>query len=125
MGIQDIHKEILELCIDDGVGFWLILKRISKDTYALDSVPEWAHQKTVAVIKDLMQSGLIEAGNFVSDDSGSFKFEPILLSVDEVITYIEQEWDKLGKSPNIGDVCWFKLTLSGKQLANELGLRAA
>lgn len=124
MDIQDTHKEILELCIGDGVGFWLILKRISKDTYALDSVPEWVRQKTMTVIKDLMQSRLIEAGHFDPDDTGGFRFRPILLSVDEVIKYIEQEWDRLEKTPNIGDVCWFRLTLAGKQLTSELGLKA-
>ncbi len=123
MELQDIHKKILALCAYDYTGLWLVITRVNKDAYSLDKLPEWVHQKTIEVIRYLLQSGLIETGNFEAEDSGGFKFQPIPLPIDEVIKYIEREWDELGRTPNIGDVCWFRATPIGKQLAHDLGLK--
>jgi len=123
MELQEIHKEMLALCAHDYLGFWLVVKRVAKDAYS-DTLPEWVRPKTLEAIRYLLQSGLIEAGNFEHEDSGSYKFQPMLLPVDEVIRYIEREWDELGRTPNISDICWFIATSLGKQLANDLGLRA-
>lgn len=123
MDFQDIHKEILGLCADDDIGLWLIIKRVAKDDYIIDSVPEWGRQKTLEVLRDLLQNGLIGAGNFQAKDSGGYEFQPLKLSTDEVINYIEREWDELGKTPNIGDICWFRATLAGEKLADDLGLK--
>lgn len=122
MELQEIHKEILALCAHDYLGFWLVVKRVAKDAYS-DKLPEWVRPKTLEAIRYLLQSRLIEAGNFEHKDSGSYKFQPMLLPVDEVIRYIEREWDELGRTPNISDICWFIATSLGEQLANDLGLR--
>lgn len=124
MRLQDTHKNILALCADDDTGFWLVVKTIANGAYSFEKLPEWVRPKTIEVLRDLLQSGLIEAGNFESQNSGSYKFQPILLPTDEVIKYIEREWDELRKLPNIGDICWFRATLAGKQMADELGLKA-
>lgn len=117
MELQEMHKEILGLCADDDTGLWLIIKRVSKDAYSISSVPDWVRQKTLTLIRDLLQGQLIEAGN-----PNGPKFQSLFSSVPETITYIETEWDKLGKTPNIGDICWFRATPAGEQLARELHL---
>jgi hypothetical protein len=117
MELQEIHKEILDLCNDDDTGLWLIIKRVAKDAYSLNNLPVWVRLKTIEVLSDLLGNGLIEAGY-----PNGPKFRPISLSADEAIAYIQQEWDKLERVPNIGDICWFRATSSGEHLAEDLGL---
>ncbi|HET9909552.1 MAG TPA: hypothetical protein VFQ23_23090 [Anaerolineales bacterium] len=115
MKLQNIEKEILGLCVDDDTGFWLIIKRIAKDSYSIVSVPESVRKKTMEVIRHLLQNQLIVAGN-----PNGPKFRACSLSTPDLIAYIVQEWDKLGSTPNIGDICWFRATPAGEKLAREL-----
>ena len=117
MELQDIHKDILALCAADETGLWLIIKRVAKDQYSLEQLPTWVQSKTIEVIGDLLRKGLIEVGN-----PNGPTFEPISDSLEETIAFIEREWDKLGKTPNIGDLCWVRATSAGEQLARELDL---
>jgi hypothetical protein len=120
MELQDIHKAILAECAYDDVGLWAIVWDVNQGPYGSEArLPEWVRQKTIETIRDLLQSGLIEAGN-----PNGPKFQSVSSSVDETIAYIEREWDRLGRAPNIGDVCWFRATPAGEQLAHELNLRA-
>jgi hypothetical protein len=57
---------------------------------------------------------LIEAGNFEVGESDKYIFIPMRLPANEKIDFIQKEWDELGKTPNIGDVCWFRATPAGK-----------
>jgi hypothetical protein len=69
----------------------------------------------------LLSYGYIEAGNFEKDESGKSRWVTMILSADEIIKFIEQEWNLLGKNPNIGDICWFIATETGIKLAEEFG----
>ena len=116
MKLQNIHQEILMLCADDYTGLWLVVRTISKDAYPLDAMPDWVRQQALKVIKDLLQTELVEVGNFEAE---SFKFQPLLLSAEETISYIQREWDELGRAPTIGDICWFRATPAGEKLARQ------
>ena len=118
MELQEIHKEILALCVDDYTELWLVIHRMSKDAYPRDSMPTWVRQKTLEVIDDLLHCGLISIGDFW----GKPKFKPMSVTVTEAIDYIERIWDDLGHTPTIGDGCWFKATSDGEQLVHELGI---
>lgn len=119
MELQDIHKEVLMLCADDDTGLWLVLRRICGDEYYFGTIPDWLRQKAMSIIHDLLSDGLIEAGNFEGEVSGKYKFVPMLLPADEITKFIEQESNDLGKTPNMGDVCWFRATEFGEKLAKE------
>ena len=120
MDFQDIHKKILKLCVDDETGLWLVLKRICGEEYYWSTIPDNLRQNAMNIIRDLLNDNLIQAGNFEKEELGVYKFVPILLPADEIIKFIEQEWNSLGKTPNMGDVCWFRATEFGEKLAKEL-----
>jgi len=117
MVLEELEKEILALCADDDTELWLIIKRISKDSYSFTTIPETDRQKTMTVLRRLLENNIVNAG-FLQGSN----FEILSLSVDETIAYIEAEWDKLGKTPNMGDICWFRATPKGEKLAHELDL---
>ena len=115
MELSETHKEILRLSADDDTGLWLIIKRVAKDAYSTTSTPKWVRRKVIEVIRDLLDNQLIEAGN-----PNGPNFQPLFSTTNEIIRYIEQEWDGLGRTPNIGDVCWFRATPAGEKLDQEL-----
>ena len=118
MKLTDLHKEILAICVDDYAAFGLITKRISKDVYYLDPLPTWARRKTIDLLRDLLKHGLIIAGHLGGPNEP--EFTEISLTVDEIVAFIEAEWDKLNRTPDIGDICWFNATVAGEQVSKEL-----
>jgi hypothetical protein len=117
MVYQDLEKEILYLCSDDETELWLIINRVSKYSYNATIDSKLVREKTIEIIRKFLTDDLIEVGN-----PNELSFEKLLLSVDETIAYIEEEWNKLSKTPNLGDICWFRATPKGEQVAHELGL---
>jgi hypothetical protein len=118
MELQEIHKKILALCVDDYSELWIVIAYVSNDAYSWDSMPVWVRQKTIEVIEDLLHNGLIEIGEFWEKP----KFEPMSVSTPEAIAYINKMWDELGRTPNLGDGCWFVATEKGKLYAKEHGI---
>lgn len=140
MELDNFHKEILGLCADDDTELWVIIRHASDDFSRPDPVPESVRRKTLNVIRDLLDAGLIEAGffswtigvpenmrpdeaiQFVKDNQNAVEYHPLNLRVDETIQFIEKEWDALGRRPSGGDICSFRATPKGERLAKELGL---
>jgi len=118
MELTQHHKEILVECTEDNLGLWSIIWTVNGGGYSKNAIlPEWVRQKTIEIVKDLLAQGLVEVGNFEAE---SFEFQPLLLSTEETIKYIQREWDELGRPPTIGDVCWFRATATGRQLAQQI-----
>jgi hypothetical protein len=118
MEITEFQKEILLECLEDRIGLWSIIWTINGDGYSTTEVlPDWVRQKTIETVRNLLQQRLVEAGNF---EAGSYRFQPMVSSVEETIDYIEREWNALGRNPTIGDVCWFRATAAGEQLAQQI-----
>ena len=117
MQLTDSQKEILDYCVDDFTGLWLFVKVISRnlDIDEFDDLPEWIQPKVLDTIRSMLQLKLIEAGTIQKK-----KFVPFTNTVDEIITYIENEWNLLPRRPTLGDVCWFVSTPLGEQLAKDL-----
>jgi hypothetical protein len=120
MEIQDAHKEILALCANDDTGLWLVLRRICGDEYYFGTIPHWLRQKAINIIRDLLSSGLIVAGNFEVGELEKHRFIPMLIPVNEIVEFIEQEWNSLGRTPSLGDICWFRATETGENFAKTL-----
>lgn len=64
MKLQNLHLEILASCAYDDVGLWVIVRIVSEEEYFANKLPEWVRQKTLQIIRDLLEEGLIEAGKF-------------------------------------------------------------
>lgn len=119
MELTDLEKVILALCADDETELWPIVKRISKENYSYAAISELSRQNTIDILRNLLENKLIIAGHIPG-----MEFERLpIIKVDEVIRYIQQEWDnRLGKTPDLREICWFRATPQGEQLAHELGL---
>ena len=115
MELTPLHKTILVTCSDGDVGLWEIIWKIHGGPYASGAtLPEEIRRSTIRIVGDLLSENLIQAGFPQVQRDGTVIFQPLSRSTAETVTYIEKEWDNLGRTPNIGDIVWFKVTDAGE-----------
>jgi len=120
MELSELQKKLLGDSAYDDMGLWVVIWEITEGLTTNDST-EIIQRKTIDVIKEMLCNGWIVIGMPINKDSEVI-FQLFPMSVDEAIKYIEKEWDKLSRLPNLGEICWFRATPAGKQLADKLGL---
>jgi hypothetical protein len=120
MELNQLQKTLLEDSTYDDMGLWVVIWEITK-AYTTKDPPEIIRREAIGVIREMLRNGWIVIGTPINKD-GEVVFQLFHMSVDRAIEFIEREWDKLDRFPNIGEVCWFRATPAGIQLANELGL---
>jgi hypothetical protein len=117
MELQELHKEILAMCADDYTELWYVIRLVYPSLSSENPIPDWVNNKALEPIRQMLESGYIEAGNLYES------FSSLKLSPAETISYIKNAWEKLeGKSLRVGYICWFRATPTGEQLARELNL---
>src|SRR5687768_4026826 len=55
----------------------------------------------IAIMKEVLTSGLMQIGDVT--DGGFFEWD---ISREEAVERVSREWRALGRSPDLGDVCW-------------------
>lgn len=87
----------------DYVGLWSFLWKLTR------AFPEASNQEirsmTIQLIREVMVEECAWAGMPKSDGS----FQRWETNVEESIELIQQEWDELGREPNIGDIVWLMI----------------
>jgi hypothetical protein len=112
--IRSIKLAVLANCFEDHVGLWEVVRT------AQDHLPALADDQLMAVVlrslKDLLETGLVEAGTPTADGRGFVAWEA---SPSETLTRIADEWKSLGRAPTIGEIVWFTTSPRGDQLLSE------
>lgn len=108
--LPEPHRLILTLCTEDHVGLWFIIPHI-KDFYRGDDAKS-IRARTLEVLQNLLDSGLIQAGHPTPDNAGFVAWD---ISPDATIARITREWGALAHEPSIGDIVWFTATPAGKK----------
>ncbi|MBN1372281.1 MAG: hypothetical protein JW987_10115 [Anaerolineaceae bacterium] len=120
MVIEEIHKGLLGYCAHDDMGLWIIPRRITNSD-TIKEKPEIVRRKSLEIIKEMLENGWIEIGIMVSRNN-EITFQPLPMSTNKAMEFIDSEWVKLGRMPDIGEICWFRATPVGKKLAEDMGL---
>lgn len=107
MKLDELKSNLLTECSDDYVGLW----RFPWDVREELGIVEESEVKQVAlgIIKDLLLSGVIVAGDL---DGG--KFSPWQARPTEAFDRIQSSWDSLGREPGMLEIAW--LTAPGDDL---------
>lgn len=99
---------ILDHCADDYTGLWLAVTELRLATGgAID------FRRILEILYGLLNSGMLQAGIPTADGG----FEPWLLPPEEVMARIEEEWKRLGRDPDLGEIVWFAMTEKGARQA--------
>lgn len=120
MKLSELEMYFLEDCANDDMGLWVVPWKISESQTTQDSNEE-VREKSINVIRKMMQNGLMEIGTIVIKNDKAF-FEPFSMTTDQAVAFIKSEWEKLGRFPSLSEICWFRATPAGEKLAKELDL---
>ncbi|HEY5313961.1 MAG TPA: hypothetical protein VIK18_15635 [Pirellulales bacterium] len=97
-----LKHEVLEECEDDHVGLWSIVDAV--EDYLGTTEPRYVKCFTCALLSDFLDAGEIQAG-FPAKNGRDF--EPWTMLTEPAINRIRQEWDALGRDPEMGEIVWF------------------
>ena len=99
------EDELLPALIDeakaDEVGLWLIPATLRDELGITD--PELLRAMTLDYVRRLLESGEIVAIWYAAHG-----IAPSHMSIPEIVSRIDRQWDELGREPNIGDIVVFR-----------------
>lgn len=94
--VDDVMAELPE----DRVGLWWIPSGL-RDDFAIADADE-VRERSLALVHEILSRPGVHFGQFVSG-----RFERWTLAPDEVVERIDQDWRRLGRPPDIGEIGWF------------------
>lgn len=109
---------------DDWVGAWEVASVVESMASGANEVE--VRDSAFLLIRQVLSHGLMEIGDVAGTGShpvyvhDSCRFQPWGLPVERSMERVEQEWNALGRSPTLGEVCWLNLTEKGQVQAHAL-----
>jgi hypothetical protein len=117
--LTKLHEDVLLSCYDDATAIAQITLLVNGRGYSkYQPLPAGIRDKTLMIVKDLLEEGLILAGF-----PGDVRFEEWSVNIEQTLGKIAREWDEIrekGLEPGIGDIVWFDTTKKGIRLAQEI-----
>lgn len=101
---DEVIADLLAECQADHVGLWEVVQAVQTDLRIRE--PAEVRSATLEIVRQLINHAGVEAG-FPTPDGRNFQPWPI--SKESVVNRIADEWDALGRLPNIGDIVWFSV----------------
>ena len=98
--IAETRAAVLEGLADDWVGLWVIPWWLSR--LAPGASDEDMREATVALVREMCEANEVRVGELASPQD----FRPWTASPEEAARRIDNEWRRLGRTPNIGEVAW-------------------
>ncbi len=99
---QELLKHLIREAAEDEVGLWYVVRCVRDDLHVTESSE--ARRISMSLVRDLLGSGEVQAASHNYPHS---LYKPWSLTDNEVIARINEEWDKLGRDPNIAEVVVF------------------
>src|SRR4051812_4448794 len=103
MNVGAIIDELLVSGEDDWVPLVALVRKLDSNRSGEDLL-----QAVLAVVQGALASGWMIAGEV--REAG---FVPWPLAVRDALARIEHEWRALGRTPELGDICWLSNTPEG------------
>ncbi len=108
---EDLERIILEELTDDYLGVWEVA-RLARDELGTED-EALVREGAMSVIETMLMHGLIRPGLAKSDG----RFEGWELDPGRAVLRIREEWERLGRTPTLGEIAWFDLTDYGEKVA--------
>ncbi len=103
--LKDIKRAIVEEARSDVVGLWAILWEVRQRMPSINT--QQAQAATLAVVAEALEEQAVVAGDFVDKHQEAAVFVPWSLATQAAISRIRNDWDALGRDPNLGDIVCF------------------
>jgi len=95
---QQFLDEIIEEAKADEVGLWFIICGVRDDLGVKQ--PALVQAITLQVVNQILTSGAVVAGYYKPHGAG---MDVLNMEPEMVVSRIEEEWNQLGREPNIGE----------------------
>jgi hypothetical protein len=95
---QQFLDEIIEEAKADEVGLWFIIFGVRDDLGVKQ--PALVKAITLQVVNQILNSGTVVAGYYKPHGAG---MDVLNMAPEKVVSRIEEEWNQLGREPNIGE----------------------
>lgn len=112
--LDEVERVFLEDLAEDYEGVWTLADRVRAALGVED--PAAVREVALRLVHDWLASGWILPGVPKCDSPG---FEPWPERREEAAMKIAAEWREAGRSPLLGEIAWFSLTLEGEKLLEE------
>jgi hypothetical protein len=112
MQLDELRLDLLRRASDDVVGLWEVWRVVKR---LHPSPVEVQRREALCALKDLLDGGLIKAGQY-SPPKGWVWWD---IPPQEIVTKIDRDWRALGGEPTLGDVASFKSTSLGEKYVEE------
>lgn len=96
-------KELVDEACADEVGLWFLAALIHED-HRVEELEE-IREKTLVAIEELLDTKKVVAGHYRLDGSG--KVDPWKLDKQQILSRISEQWKKINRMPNIGEIVVF------------------
>ena len=95
-------SELIAEAAADEVGLWLIIAKLRDDGGITN--PTQLRAATLDFVREFLDSGQVVAGYYSPEGNGIAIWD---MPTADVVSRISEEWDSLGREPNIGDIVVF------------------
>jgi hypothetical protein len=99
---RHLISELTEEAIADEVGLWLIITKLREEGGITDVTQ--LRTATLNFVREFLDSGQVAAGYYRPEGGGIAIWD---MPTADVISRIGEEWDCIGREPNIGDIVVF------------------
>jgi hypothetical protein len=101
---NELKEFLLRECDDDEAALWFIISELRRHLGIEDGAE--IRRATLQMVRELLETGRVVAGLYAPPDSGlpAWRIVGWSGSVDDILARIEEEWDKLGREPDPGEV---------------------
>jgi hypothetical protein len=114
--LDDFRLDLLVRAAHDEVGLWEVWRVVQRHRRT-DRDSQRA--EALAALEDLLEAGYLKAGQFSRDEGWTWWEKP----TDQIIRQLDQDWQALGRDPDLGDIAWFTSTPAGDQYLQGLPQR--
>jgi hypothetical protein len=110
---QDLRNELLKRGFS---GILQLSEVIGVTSRHIERLPEddEVMRATLSVINELLNSGYVIVGDVTRNGESLLQVHSWGLNTTGTMGRIEDEWNELGRLPNLGEVCWLELTDAGR-----------
>jgi hypothetical protein len=101
---EEIVAQLLAECDEDHVGLWELVNAVQLDLGIRD--PATVRAATLDLVRSLLEHPRMEIGVPTPDGRHFAAWD---VSSDEAVEAIRQQWEALGRDPDIGEIAWFSM----------------
>lgn len=116
--VEAMLDELARRAADDWIGAWEVAD-IAR-AMAPDATDAEVRDLALQIIEEALMRNVVEVGDVVGTGSHpvyryeSCSFRPWALPTEVAIERIRREWLALGRNPTLGEVCWLRLSETGR-----------